>query len=121
MLLGPDSLYRSHICTDTSEYPSSHSLFCYSPDYDLSAKLQRIIDEIAEEPPRPLGETLFELMASVARVIGQAVAKPITPSSSDESDDGAEDYDAFDDYDDIGSLHVAADSIMSKLQQYVYH
>lgn len=115
--------FTIYLKTDTSEYPSSHSVFCYSPDGDLSAKLQRIIDEIAEEPPRSLGETVLELMASIGRVIGSAVQKTASRQHEAESEDedghssGAEDYDAFEDYDDIAAAPVEPDSIMAKLQE----
>lgn len=102
---------------DTSEYPGSHSLFCYTPDSYLSAKLQQLIDDIAEEPPRPLGETVYELMASVARIAGQAPPKAMAPSSSEESDGESEGYDAYEDYDDLGGVHAEQNSVMSKLQE----
>ncbi|KAF8968508.1 hypothetical protein BDZ97DRAFT_1798782 [Flammula alnicola] len=111
------------LISDTSEYPRSHSLFCYSPDGDLSAKLQRIVDEIAEEPPRPLGETIAELAASVARVVGSAAPKAVathhedTDESDGEGQSESEGYDPFEDYDDIGAAPVEPDSVMSKLQQ----
>ena len=116
---------RISICTDTSEYPASHSLFCYSPDGDLSSKLQRIVDEIAEEPPRTLGQTVQELLASVAKVVNAGTSRTVITirdeSDSDEdahsSGGGSEDYDAFEDYDDIGVEHVEHDSIMAKLQE----
>ncbi len=73
---------------DTSEYPGSHSLFCYSPDSDLSAKLQKLIDDIAEESPKPLGETVSKMMASVAKIAGQVSAREVAASSSEESDGG---------------------------------
>ncbi|KAF8881664.1 hypothetical protein CPB84DRAFT_1817227 [Gymnopilus junonius] len=117
---GEHVLSANLLISDTSEYPSSHSVFCYSPDGDLSAKLQRIVDEIAEEPPRSLGETVMELMASIGRVIGSAAQKVASrqhEAESEEEDSGAEDYDAFDDYDDIAAAPAEPDSIMSKLQE----
>ena len=115
---------RISLWTDTSEYPASHSLFCYSPDSDLSSKLQRIVDELAEEPPRTLGQTVQELLASVAAVVNAGTTKTvITIHDSDSDEDahlsggGSEDYDAFEDYDDIGVAPVEHDSIMAKLQE----
>ncbi|KDR71552.1 hypothetical protein GALMADRAFT_253891 [Galerina marginata CBS 339.88] len=112
------------LISDTSEYPSSHSLFCYTPDGDLSAKLQRIVDEVAEEPPRPLGKTITELVASVGRVVGsvtqKVMAKQQREDSSEDEDGhstGVEDYDAFDEYDDIAGAPVEPDSVMEKLQE----
>jgi len=107
---------------DTSEYPNSHSLFCYSPDADISSKLQRIVDEIAEEPPRTLGSTVAELVASVARVIGgpslQKAHATHHSSEEEDEDSGDEEYDAFDDYDDMMGAAVAEpDSVLAKLQQ----
>jgi ubiquitin-conjugating enzyme E2 Q len=116
---------RISFWTDTSEYPASHSLFCYSPDGDLSSKLQRIVDELAEEPPRTLGKTVQELLGSVAKVVNAGTSKIVITirddSDSDEdahlSGGGSEDYDAFEDYDDIGITPVEHDSIMAKLQE----
>jgi ubiquitin-conjugating enzyme E2 Q len=115
---------RISLWTDTSEYPASHSLFCYSPDGDLSSKLQRIVDELAEEPPRTLGQTVQKLFASVATVVNAGTTKTvITIHDSDSDEDahlsggGSEDYDAFEDYDDIGVAPVEHDSIMAKLQE----
>ncbi|KAF9481500.1 hypothetical protein BDN70DRAFT_876298 [Pholiota conissans] len=108
------------LISDTSEYPKNHSLFCYSPDGDLSARLQRIVDEIAEEPPRPLGDTIAEIMASVARVIGNSAPKVQSANSSDASDEEMSDnegYDAFDDYDGAATDDVEHHSILGKLQE----
>ncbi|CAA7264437.1 unnamed protein product [Cyclocybe aegerita] len=106
------------LISDTSEYPGSHSVFCYSPDGDLSAKLQRIVDEIAEEPPRSIGATVKTLVASVARIVLSTTQKvQVRVDVSDEESEGSDDYDAFEDYDDIGTAPVEADSVMAKLQQ----
>jgi ubiquitin-conjugating enzyme E2 Q len=99
-------------------------LFCYSPDGDLSSKLQRIVDELAEEPPRPLGQTVQELVASVAKVVNAPTSKPVITIRDDSDSDedahssgaGSENYDAFEDYDDIGAAPVEEDSIMATLQ-----
>ncbi|KAJ3509436.1 hypothetical protein NLJ89_g5227 [Agrocybe chaxingu] len=106
------------LISDTSEYPGSHSVFCYSPDGDLSAKLQRIVDEIAEEPPRSIGATVKALVASVARVVFSMTQKvQVRVDVSDEESEGSDDYDAFEDYDDIVTAPMEADSVMAKLQQ----
>lgn len=110
--------------TDTSEYPGSHSLFCYTPDVDLPAKLQRIVDDIAEETSKPLGKTVVDMVASVARVLGSAsqmiVSKKREEESSEEEEEdeghSGDDYDAFD-YDDLGEEQAEPDSLMAKLQQ----
>lgn len=111
---------------DTSEYPKNHTLFGYSPDGDLSSKLQRIVDEISEEPPKPLGRTVRDLVLSVAQVLSAQPSKPKPQASGDTTDedmeansDGADDYDAFDEEDDIGVAPGESDSIKAKLQEYV--
>lgn len=110
---------------DTSEYPRSHSLFCYSPDGDLSAKLQRIVDDLAEASPKPLGHTITDVVGSVARALGTAskgkasiaaVRPEIDTEVEDDDDDEEEDY-GFEDYDDIGTAIVKPDSVMAILQQ----
>ena len=82
------------------------------------------MDELAEEPPRTLGQTVQELLASVAAVVNAGTTKTvITIHDSDSDEDahlsggGSEDYDAFEDYDDIGVAPVEHDSIMAKLQE----
>lgn len=109
--------------SDTSEYPGSHSVFGYSPDADISAKLQRIVDEIAEESPKPLGETVIEMLASVGRVVGSAAQKVAPNQQEDSSDDdeghSGDDYDAYEDYDDIGAAPAESDSVLAKLQEYI--
>lgn len=79
------------------------------------------MDEIAEEPPRPLGDTIAEIMASIARVIGQSAPKAISVHSisdaSDEDMSGSEGYDAFEDYDAIATEYIESNSIKGKLQE----
>lgn len=60
---------------------------------------------------------MYELMASVARIAGQAPPKAMAPSSSEESDGESEGYDAYEDYDDLGGVHAEQNSVMSKLQE----
>ena len=117
---------KSHAWVDTSEYPGSHSLFCYSPDADISSRLQSVIDGIAEELPRPITETIEEFIASVARAIGvstqveSTARKHHTTDEEDEAQSG-DDYDDYDEYDefDIGSTKVEPNTLLTKLQEYV--
>jgi ubiquitin-conjugating enzyme E2 Q len=106
---------------DTSEYPKSHSVFCYSPDGNLSAKLQRIVDEIAEEPPRSLGRTVRELVVSVAQAINTkllatGVQKQEETDIEDMDSDEGDDYNAFDEDDDIEIVPPESNSVLKKLQ-----
>ncbi|KAF9566809.1 hypothetical protein CPC08DRAFT_703781 [Agrocybe pediades] len=117
------------LVSDTSEYPGSHSLFSYSPDADIPSKLQKVVDDIAEYPPRPLGETVAALVVAVSQVIsgstgGQRQRVDATyHSSEDEQDEYSsegEGYEAFEDYDDMmmGSSAVfEQDSVLARLQQ----
>ena len=83
------------------------------------------MDELAEEPPRTLGQTVQELFASVAKVVNAGTSKNVITIRDDSDSDedahlsagGSEDYDAFEDYDDIGIAPVEHDSIMEKLQE----
>lgn len=109
--------------SDTSEYPNSHSLFCYSPDGDISAKLQRIIDEIAEGPAASLGTTIRVIVRSIAGVVSASKIE-INPCENatdeeEEASDGMDDFDAFDFDDDMGIVQES-DSIMAKIQAYVH-
>lgn len=96
---------------DTSEYPRS-AVFGHTED-NVSSRLQGVINDLADEAPRPLGETIARFAASVARVVAKS-RKDDTESESG----GSDGYDAFEDYDDVGT---APDSPceLPKLQQYV--
>lgn len=96
-------------------------MFCYSPDGDLSAKIQRIVDELPEQPPSTIGETVQKMMGSIARTMlsKPSIAKP-QAESEDEEDEGedSDGFDTFEDYDDIGTITAEPDSVMATLQQY---
>ncbi|KAF8797821.1 hypothetical protein BYT27DRAFT_7204023 [Phlegmacium glaucopus] len=115
--LGKHILSATLLVSDTSEYPGNHSLFCYSADADIPAKIQRIVDEAAEESPRTIGDTIGELMASLSRAIGSAPIQYQTISDDDDAHSSTADYDDYDDYDDIGNAPVEPNSIMAKLQE----
>lgn len=123
---GKHVVSANFLVSDTSEYPGSHSLFCYSPDADISSRLQRVIDGIAEELPRPITETIEEFISSVARAIGvstQVESKARKHDTTDEEDEAqsGDDYDDYDDYDefDVGSTKVEPNTLLFKLQEYV--
>lgn len=109
--------------SDTSEYPNSHSLFCYSPDGDLSAKIQKIVDEISEEPASSLGCTIRGFVQSVARVVSGSTSKMNAQPREDATDeeepnsDGVDEFDAFDFDDDI-PIAPESDSVMARVQEY---
>ena len=102
---------------DTSEYPGSHSLFCYSPDVDIPSKIQRIVDEAAEEAPRTIGDTIGEMMASLSRIIGSAPIQYDAVTDDEDAQSSAADYDVYDEYDEIGSAPVEPNAIKAKLQE----
>lgn len=121
---GKHVVSANFLVSDTSEYPGSHSLFCYSPDADISSRLQRVIDGIAEELPRPITETIEEFISSVARAIGvstQVESKAPKYDTTDEEDEAqsGDDYDDYDDYDefDVGSTKVEPNTLLFKLQE----
>lgn len=96
-------------------------MFGHTPDEDVPPKLQRIVDEVVEESPKPLGETVMEILASVGRVIGFAAKKLEVNHHEDSGDDdeghSGDDYD-YEDYDEIGEVPVESESVMAKLQEY---
>ena len=92
-------------------------MFCYSPDADIPSKIQRIVDEAAEEPPRTIGDTIGELMASLSRTIGSAPIQYEIVSDDEDAQSSAPDYDAYDYYDDIGSAPVEPNSVKANLQE----
>jgi ubiquitin-conjugating enzyme E2 Q len=114
---GKHVLSATLLISDTSEYPGSHSLFCYSPDADLPSKIQRIVDEGAEEPPGTIGDTISEMMASLSRVIGSVPTKYETLTDDEDAQSSAADYDGYDEYDEIGIVPVEPNSIKAKLQE----
>ncbi|PPQ71310.1 hypothetical protein CVT24_012036 [Panaeolus cyanescens] len=117
---GEPILNATLLISDTSEYPGSHSLFCYCPDGDLSAKIQRIVDELPDQPPSTVGETVQKLMASISRTMLTKPPVAKRQAESEDEEDEGEDSDAFDgfeDYDDIGAITAEPDSVMETLQQ----
>lgn len=92
-------------------------MFCYSPDADTPSKIQRIVDEAAEEPPRTIGDTIDEMMASLSRTIGLASIRYDTVTDDEDAHSDSADFDAYDDYDDIESAPVEPNSVMAKLQE----
>lgn len=106
--------------TDTSEYPQSHSLFAYSPDGDLPAKLQRIVDDLPETAPKTLGQVVLDILKLSAAALSN---KPVVIEISDDEDShsqssAADGYDAYDYEEDIVP-QVETASLMAKLQQCV--
>lgn len=97
---------------DTSEYPRS-ALFGHTED-NVSSRLQEVINDLADEAPRPLGEAIARFAASVARVVAKS-RKDDTESESG----GSDGYDAFEDYDDVGTAPESTLDMVS-LQQYVF-
>jgi len=92
-------------------------LFCYSPDADIPAKIQRIVDEAVEDSPRTIGDTISTLMTSLSSIVGSAPIQYETISDDEDAHSSTVDYDAYDDYDDVGSAPVESDSVMAKLQE----
>ena len=83
----------------------------------MPSKIQRIVDEGAEEPPRTIGDTISEMMASLSRVIGSVPTKYETLTDDEDAQSSAADYDGYDEYDDIGIAPVEPNSIKAKLQE----
>lgn len=96
-------------------------MFCYSPDPDIPSKIQRVVDEVSEEAPRTIGDTVGEIMASLSRVTGSAPIQYETVSDCDDEDtqSSAADYDDYDDYDDIESVPTEPNFVKAKLQKYI--
>ena len=107
----------SFLSIDTSEYPGSHSLFGYSPDPELPSKIQKIFDEVAEETPRTIGDTIGKMMASLSRIVGSVPMHYETVTDDEDAQSSVADYDAYDDYDDIGIAPIEPNSIKAKLQE----
>ena len=104
--------------TDTSEYPQSHSLFAYSPDGDLPAKIQRIIDDLPDTAPKTLGQVVLDILKmSSSALANKRVYIEISDDEDGHSQSSAADgYDAYD-FEEEVIPQVETASIMSKLQQ----
>ena len=102
---------------DTSEYPGSHSLFCYSPDPEIPSKIQRIFDDAAEKAPRTIGDTIGKMMASLSRIIGSAPIHREIVTDDEDAQSSVADYDVYDEYDDLGIAPIEPNSIKVKLQE----
>jgi ubiquitin-conjugating enzyme E2 Q len=116
-LLIVDCTKISFFLIDTSEYPGSHSLFCYSPDAEIPSKVQKIFDEAAEEAPRTIGDTIGKMMASLSRIVGSVPTHYETLTDDEDAQSSVADYDVYDEYDDIGSAPIEPNSIKAKLQE----
>ena len=92
-------------------------MFCYSPDAEIPAKIQRIFDETAEEAPRTIGDTIGKMMASLSRIIGSVPIHYETVTDDEDTQSSVADYDVYDEYDDIGSAPIEPNSIKAKLQE----
>jgi ubiquitin-conjugating enzyme E2 Q len=112
-------------CPDTSEYPKSHSLFCYTPDGDVSARIQKTIEDISDEPAKPLGFTVRNFVQSIAHGLSARAFKvKVSPrdEATDEEEaasDGVDDFDAFDFDDDI-AITSESELVMAKIQECVH-
>ncbi|TFK43105.1 hypothetical protein BDQ12DRAFT_165045 [Crucibulum laeve] len=107
------------LISDTSEYPSSHSCFGYSPDPDISARLQDVVENIASQSSRPLRETLEKLLSSVAKAISMSKQKARAHESETEEEEEEEEdytYHDFDDFDTTDAT-VHMDVVMTRLKQ----
>ncbi|TFK72251.1 hypothetical protein BDN72DRAFT_836432 [Pluteus cervinus] len=80
------------LVSETSDYPDSHSIFCYSDD-SLSGPLQSVIEDVASGSPKPLRDTISSLVTKIAKSLSK---KPPTRQDSMQS----EDVDMEDDDDD---------------------
>lgn len=85
---------------DTTEYPKSHTLFCYASDGELPTRLQTVIEEFANEPSHPVRDTLLLLLSRVSRALGLRSTQPnrADPDSGEETEEVEEDDDDDDDY-----------------------
>lgn len=92
-------------------------MFCYSPDTDIPSKIQRVVDEVGEEGPRNIGDTIGEMMASLSRIMSSAPIHYETASEDEDNQSSAADYEPYDAYDEIVSLSVEPNSIKAKLQE----
>ncbi|KAF9443862.1 hypothetical protein P691DRAFT_712655, partial [Macrolepiota fuliginosa MF-IS2] len=103
------------LVSDTTEYPSSHSLFCYASDGDIPTRLQTAIEEFASESSRTVRDTLLLLLSRVSRALGLS-ARQINRFNEDsgeeteEVEDDDEDYAILSDDEEVfnvGSFAVA--------------
>ncbi|KII84929.1 hypothetical protein PLICRDRAFT_116954 [Plicaturopsis crispa FD-325 SS-3] len=107
------------LVSDTSEYPDHHTFFAYSPDADLPAKIQDLVEAISSEPPRPIEDTVEKFLHSVSKVTNpdtHTKQELRTHQLDDEESDGADDDDdgAYEAYDDLD--YFAGPSSKSMLQ-----
>ena len=92
-------------------------MFCYSPDPEIPSKIQRICDEVVEDDPRTIGDTIGKMMSSLSRIIGSVPMHYETVSDDEDAQSSVADFDAYDEYDDIGIAPIEPNSIKAKLQE----
>jgi ubiquitin-conjugating enzyme E2 Q len=93
---------------DTTEYPKSHSLFCYASDGDISPRLQEVIEDFATEPAHSVRETLLVLLSRISRAVGLCTTRPATNDEGEDTEEvdeeDEEDYSMLSDDDE--AYHV---------------
>ncbi|KAL6306618.1 hypothetical protein BKA93DRAFT_773860 [Sparassis latifolia] len=85
------------VVSDTSEYPESHTFFCFSQDENPPPHVLRAMEAVHEERSCTIEMLLKNLLSTLARKI--SVGHEHTEEGSD-NDEMEEDYDAYDAYDE---------------------
>ncbi|KXN88395.1 hypothetical protein AN958_07377 [Leucoagaricus sp. SymC.cos] len=103
------------LISDTTEYPRSHTLFCYALDGEISSRVQEVLEEFATEPSRPVRDTLLILLSRVSRAVGLR-APQLMFASNDSGEDTEEAEDDDEDYailsDDEGAYNIGSFTVV---------
>ncbi|KAH9475092.1 Ubiquitin-conjugating enzyme E2Q-like protein 1 [Psilocybe cubensis] len=92
------------LVSDTSEYPE-HTLYGHTTDPAVPPKLAEVVENIADESAKSIGEAVVGVLASVGRAIADE-----DDGDDDEAHSG-DDYD-YEDYDEIGAAPVESENFI---------
>ncbi|KAF8880314.1 hypothetical protein BD779DRAFT_1549574 [Infundibulicybe gibba] len=113
---GSPAVSVSLLASDTSDYPQSHSWFCYSSDSDPPTYVVQVLETATSGPSQTLHETLEKLLATLSGAISSGGSQQ-TQDMDTESDNSDGDYDQFDEYESFATVATNCPKFsMTKLQ-----
>ncbi|KAF7436633.1 hypothetical protein PC9H_003466 [Pleurotus ostreatus] len=87
--------------SDTSDYPSSHSVFAASSTHNLPDSVQGAIESVADFSPQPIESMISKLLSTLSRrlqrVKDQGDHEMSDPEEGSDDEDEYEGYESFDD------------------------
>jgi ubiquitin-conjugating enzyme E2 Q len=115
---------RPESLADTSEYPSEHTFFAFSPDQNLPSRINKVVEGIPEQGSNLLCVMVQKILRDIIKALSPDRNAPVQqapfkhPQNSDEDeseeDDDEEGYAYYDD-DDFGLANAGPTSSLFSL------